>query len=188
MMHDSKFRSRAFISTAVLFIISAGVILTNPLAAAAQVSPITYQNPLASVGEDQNLYITRLDGTGATLIASEVQSIAHWSPQGTQLAFIRIEAGIYRVDSGRPPNIVLTNTELGHRALAWSPDGKQIAYIEGSPGGVPTRSLRLVQMDGTSDRVILLLDGACVGDGPGPGDAERVVIGDRDQEVFMGIF
>src|SRR5258706_6954207 len=176
-----------YIWPVLLFITIASLMLSKPLLAVAQTTSVTYQNPLAYVGEDQNLYITSLDGTGATLIASEVQSIAHWSPQGTQLAFIRIEAGIYRVDSGRPPNIVLTNTELGHRALAWSPDGKQIAYIEGSPGGGPTRSLHVAQANGTSDRVVALLDGVGVGDGPGPEAAERFVIEDRDQQVYTDI-
>src|SRR5258706_5243809 len=85
----------------LLLILSPVVLFVDqPLASAAQPVEVTYTNPLAYVGADNNRYITSLDNTRSTLIALEpaptedhpqnVDSAPYWSPQGTQLAFIDI--------------------------------------------------------------------------------------------------
>lgn len=193
---------RAYLWSLSLFIAIAALTFSNLLAIGAQPSPVTYENPLAYVGADNGLYITSLDGIRTTLIASatpttyenipNLYGAPHWSLQGTQLAFVdqkflEYKAKLYRVDSGKSPNALITSTQLEDRALAWSPDGKQIAYVEGPPTSDGLQ-LHVVQSDGSKDRVFAPLDPGWIADGGNPEDVSRIVAEELDQIFYTGTY
>jgi len=195
--------ARIYIWPLSLIITVAGLMLSKPLAITAQPTSVTYENPLAYVGADHNLYITSLDGTRATAIALNTSSpeggapysfsAPHWSPKGTQLAFVDqnfdAESGrLYRVESGKVPEVLVANIELEHRALAWSPDGKQLAYVEGRVAEIGIPQLHVIQLDSATNRVVMPLEGGCIVEAPGLEDAFGIVIEDRDQFGYTAPF
>ncbi len=201
-MRDFERIPRAYFRLLFVFTTIACLLLTRPHLAAAQETSITYQNPLAYVDQNVHLYVTSLDDDRSTLIAasSSVDSFSapHWSPAGSQLAFIEIvdrtedhtlADKLYVIPSGKSPvEMALSNDseELGYRALAWSPDGKQIAYIKGGPsfGG----SLHLITPNNSGEHTIAGLEGGCIGEGPGSEDAGAILTGEQDDQALTGIF
>lgn len=91
------------------------------------------------------------DGAGIFVTSSEGKGVAQltqhpgdccpaWSPDGTQLAFTRIAAdeyGIYIVSAkgGAPRKISHDDPRKKRGELAWTPDGKAIAFSGDSPRG-----------------------------------------------------
>src|SRR5260221_149566 len=126
----NQLAKRSQIRLVTLIIIVASFASSRPLTAAAQAAPITYENPLAYIGADGNLYITNVEGTHATAVTSSTSapdSAPHWSPQGTQLVFEgrsqydensgSVKETLFRIDSGGPPTGLVENIDMGHLAL-----------------------------------------------------------------------
>src|SRR5262249_44981830 len=91
----------------LLFIVATCAGLIQFVKANAEPTVITYNNPLAYIGVDGNVYITSLDGTAATAITSDAGPRGYgmsdesafgalrWSPDGTKMAFTGANHGYY---------------------------------------------------------------------------------------------
>jgi Tol biopolymer transport system component len=78
-------------------------------------------------GED--IYTIRPDGSRLRRLTRRGGSAPTWSPRGDRLAFVR-QGGIYlvRADGRQPRRLRLEGEGLASGGLAWSPDGKRIAF------------------------------------------------------------
>jgi hypothetical protein len=165
--------------------------LINSHFATAQSSTVTYHNPLAYVGTDGNYYVTSLDRTSATAVtanmaldpadysaeANHYGSRPHWSPQGTHFAFIN-QGFVYIAESGEQTKLLASNAVSSISGLAWSPDGKQLAYRQGN-------NIQIIKPDGTQVKNIVIISkrngGGGSGSGPGPEHAYRILQEEREQ-------
>ena len=82
------------------------------------------------------IYIAPTDGSSApkALTAKEAASQTAWSPDGKQLAFVRVvdtkpQIFLLSFDGGEPTQ--LTKFKYGASSPKWSPDGKQILFSSG---------------------------------------------------------
>jgi Tol biopolymer transport system component len=118
--------------------------------------------------------ISNTDGTNRQRITKQIQTSApSWSPDGQEIAFTRNEdVGEYTTYSADDLFVMnadgsnmrqLTRDRNGRHAgqPAWSPDGRQIAYIDGEsvPSGQPSRPGGLFVMDADGDNVRRLTRG-----------------------------
>ena len=86
----------------------------------------------------RNLWIVNADGTDNRPLRSEPKSFSspRWSPDGTRLAYVSAAEGspqlyVRWMDSGQ--TALLTNLVEPPGAIAWSPDGKSIAFTQFVP-------------------------------------------------------
>lgn len=117
----------------------------------AQTQPTAYNNPLAFVAADGNVYISDLtnkvlvsasaltgDATGDSMVAYPYSNLKKyyrrlsWSPDGTKLAFLdERNLTLYAVSSGQQVVQLAQNVSIGF-SPAWSSDGGEIAYAVGT--------------------------------------------------------
>jgi dipeptidyl aminopeptidase/acylaminoacyl peptidase len=83
----------------------------------------------------RNLWVVNADGTNNRPLRSETRSFSspRWSPDGTRLAYVSAAEGspqlyVRWMDSGQ--TALLTNLVESPDAVAWSPDGKSIAFTQ----------------------------------------------------------
>lgn len=100
---------------------------------------VTYENPLAYIGEDNNVYITDASGGVGTAVTNDAiyepnvgnyifYRTSSWSPDGQTLIFGDSEsATLYMLKSGEAAAMLNVEAEDVH--TAWSPDGTQMAYF-----------------------------------------------------------
>lgn len=115
--------------------------------------------PASSSGE-QELFTSRLDGSGLTQITNDgaIKFLPHFSPDGTRVLYTKYLSGgygtpgaitaiaVYELSTRR--ETLLTNNGVAFQA-AWSPDGTQIAY--GSQSG---NGLWVMNADGSGAKMI----------------------------------
>jgi dipeptidyl aminopeptidase/acylaminoacyl peptidase len=114
-----------------------------------QISPdgkkIVYVRRFADPMTDRryaNLWIINADGSEhrALTTGNRTDSVPHWSPDGTRLAYLsdtdgRTQIYIRWMDSGQTARI--TNLEQGADSLEWSPDGRMLSFSSFAPGRGP---------------------------------------------------
>jgi dipeptidyl aminopeptidase/acylaminoacyl peptidase len=90
----------------------------------------------------RNLWVVNADGTNNRPLRSESRNFSspRWSPDGTRLAYVSAADGspqlyVRWMDSGQ--TALLTNLVEGPGAIAWSPDGKSIAFTQLVPAKKP---------------------------------------------------
>jgi dipeptidyl aminopeptidase/acylaminoacyl peptidase len=90
----------------------------------------------------RNLWIINTDGTNNRPLRSEAKNFSspRWSPDGTRLAYVSAAEGspqlyVRWMDSGQ--TALLTNLVETPEAIAWSPDGKSIAFTQLVPAKEP---------------------------------------------------
>ena len=90
-----------------------------------------------------DIFTIRADGTGLTQLTHSLLADVEprWSPDGTQIAFMRSEAGtpwgysLYVMNAdGSSPKLLVRASSYDFAAPSWSPDGRQIAYSGGAAG------------------------------------------------------
>ncbi|HET7811589.1 MAG TPA: S9 family peptidase [Steroidobacteraceae bacterium] len=86
----------------------------------------------------RNLWIVNTDGTNHRPLRSEAKNFSQprWSPDGTRLAYVSAAEGspqlyVRWMDTGQ--TALLTNLVEGPDSIAWSPDGKFIAFSQFVP-------------------------------------------------------
>ena len=118
---------------------------------------------IASVAADnivESVVVMQADGTGARTVFRGMASAISWSPDGHQLALSgtqypplvsRFDYQIYVVplDGSEPRNISQSNTI--DSTPAWSPDGKQVAFIRSVPNTLNS-GIYLMNADGSNQR------------------------------------
>ena len=90
----------------------------------------------------RNLWLVNADGTNNRPLRSESKSFMspRWSPDGTRLAYVSAAEGspqlyVRWMDTGQ--TALLTNLVQAPAAIAWSPDGKSIAFTQFVPSSKP---------------------------------------------------
>ena len=90
----------------------------------------------------RNLWVINADGTNNRPLRSESRNFSspRWSPDGTRLAYVSAADGspqlyVRWMDSGQ--TALLTNLVEAPGAIAWSPDGKSIAFTQLVPAKKP---------------------------------------------------
>jgi Tol biopolymer transport system component len=97
---------------------------------------------------DGGIYVMKPDGSGLTRITDRGDEDAVWSPDGSQIAFVRSDHGnadIYVMQSDGSQIRRLTNDGAGG-SPAWSPDGTKIAFTRETPGN---DDIYLMEVDGS---------------------------------------
>jgi Tol biopolymer transport system component len=115
-------------------------------------------------GADRNAHIftVPVDGGDLTEIMTGMESVSQpcWSPDGKSIAFIggeetpKKDVVLYQIyiipaAGGKPRQLTSTGDRVDETKIAWSPDGKQIAYYS------LDNDLRLVPLDGGPSRALL---------------------------------
>jgi TolB protein len=101
---------------------------------------------------DTNIYLLDLDGQSEQ--GYEIgKGMSHtWSPDGSQIVFMGVSESslmsqIYIMDANGKNKGVLVQSDASVWEPAWSPDGKHIAYSDGS--------IYIINSDGTDNKLIL---------------------------------
>jgi dipeptidyl aminopeptidase/acylaminoacyl peptidase len=150
----------AFVATLALMSVSAGAadvsqrfksidVFQLEYADDVQISPdgsrIVYVRVSHDVMTDRarrNLWLIDADGTNHRPLRSESKNFLspRWSPDGTRLAYVSAAEGspqlyVRWMDTGQ--TALLTNLVQAPGAIAWSPDGKSIAFTQFVPSSKP---------------------------------------------------
>jgi CubicO group peptidase (beta-lactamase class C family) len=110
------------------------------------------------------LYTVSADGRGRRALLADPQAQfwgPAWSPDGTQVVFTKsvpavvspgsIPAELYIADSDGTNLRQLTTNGRNNYLPAWSPDGRQIAYVSGGRGGFESHETYVINADGSGD-------------------------------------
>ncbi len=121
----------------------------------------------------RNLWMVSSDGTNNRPLRSEARNFSspRWSPDGTRLAYVSAADGspqlyVRWMDSGQ--TALLTNLVKAPDAIAWSPDGKSIAFAQFVPANKPPFAAPPEKPEGAQwappvkviDSVVYRVDGA----------------------------
>ncbi len=110
----------------------------------------TASNPRSRT-EDRGIYVINADGTGRTqLTMSSRHGAPTWSPDGTQIAFIRhtigAEGDIYVMNADGSGKKNITKQPANYGPPMWSPDGNAIAFSSDRSG---SHQIWLLESDGS---------------------------------------
>jgi Tol biopolymer transport system component/predicted Ser/Thr protein kinase len=107
-------------------------------------------------GATFDLYVSRIAGGGRVRVTTdgEMKAYPSFSPDGERISFTRMRRGSDTPEICVVPSLGGEPTPLVAGAAAvWSPDGRQLAYLQ-TPPGAPV-SLATVSTDGADPRVLL---------------------------------
>lgn len=117
------------------------------------------------------LYTVGADGRGRRALLADPRAQfwgPAWSPDGTQVVFTKsvpavvspgsIPAELYIADSDGANLRQLTTNGRNNYLPAWSPDGRQIAYVSGGRGGFDTHEIYVINVDGSGDTNLTVND------------------------------
>lgn len=112
--------------------------------------------PVSGVAGSVDIFVARSTGQLSRLanLPDNLQSDLYISPDATQVAYIADQHIYILSTEGSPPRQVTQTPGLYGAAgspLAWSPDGQQIAFYEGT---YPFQRINLINVDGTNRTVL----------------------------------
>jgi eukaryotic-like serine/threonine-protein kinase len=101
----------------------------------------------SSLGPDKQpmLQVVPLAGGAPRSVAQDV-TWADWSPDGTQLAVVRVQGGKFRIEY--PIGKVLYETTAGVTNLRVSPDGKHLAFLDHPDPGDTRGFVSILDLEG----------------------------------------
>jgi uncharacterized protein (TIGR02145 family) len=113
-------------------------------------------------GADRRLYTIRADGSGLAVLAPPLArpSSPRWAPNGDLIAYVAGESGAQRLVVARPDGLgprAITPATLSLTArIAWSPDGRSLAFVARPAGGKDEDPAQLyrIESDGAGLRAI----------------------------------
>lgn len=142
------------------------------------------------------LYTVGVDGRGRRALLADPQ--AHfwgpaWSSDGAQVVFSKSvpavvspgsnPAELYIADSDGANLRQLTDNGRSNYLPAWSPDGRQIAYVSGGRGGFDSHEIYVINADGSGDTNLTVNDAQEYGVAWSP-DGSKLAFGSkRDGEM-----
>jgi len=135
----------------------------------AQIAYVLRTSDLDTDRSVRNLWQVRTaDGVARQLSRGGSDSSPRWSPDGTQLAFVRAEDGLgqlWRLPAGGGEPEQLTTLPLGAGTPVWSPDGRRIAFgapvdLAAVPGEDDAARARRSSAPIVTDRLDYQADGA----------------------------
>ncbi len=171
------------------------------------------ENRLAYIGPDGNVYILNPEQPTPTPVTTDADAQSpldmvvfvgwgeihqrtppahlycciHWSPDGTQFTFVdMITKQLFLAAPGERPRLLAPDVTFFYPASAWSPDGKQIAYLaaeEWSPD--LGRELLVIPATGGAAHRAVIVHADCERDGPGPEIAGYIVDAELGRELFF---
>jgi Tol biopolymer transport system component len=99
--------------------------------------------------------VINADGTGVRRVTAGFDLSVAWAPDGSQIAFQK-RSGLYVENADGTDRRRIVRCDCAQAAqLAWSPDGRFIAYVEWTDDDLEASTLiHLVHPDGTGDRVL----------------------------------
>ena len=117
-----------------------------------------------------------------------------WSPDGKAIAFVRCQTSdnwetlfakpgicIIPADGGEPRQLTRESDMVHFGSIAWSPDGKLLAYLSENEGG----SLRVIPADGGPSRMVVKLQAIHVDiELAWSADSKRIAFNDRDRKTI----
>lgn len=142
------------------------------------------------------LYTVDADGRGRRALLAD-PSVSFWgpawSPDGTQVVFSRSvpvvvspgsnPAELYIADSDGANLRQLTDNGRSNYLPAWSPDGRQIAYVSGGRGGFDSHEIYVINADGSGESNLTVNDAQEYGVAWSP-DGSKLAFGSkRDGEM-----
>lgn len=106
----------------------------------------------------QRLFVVDVDGSGVRvrtvdpIAAQESDLDAHWSPDGQQVAALRIRGtllALYLLDEAlNGPTVLAETPAVNIETFAWSPDGSRIAFVASQRAGPARSALRITDPAG----------------------------------------
>jgi TolB protein len=147
--------------------------------------PISRNNPPRFVGGSSWIYaVDPTTGLRTQLTSKDDDAMPLWSPQHDRIAFLRFYRRTDVLEDNRSAVMVLdregeiqklTPGDTAVFDLAWSPDGKQIAYTsDGAEEGEGQNGIRVVDVDGSDVRQLAV----------GPADIDPVWSPDGKKVAF----
>ena len=143
----------------------------------------------AAYSWSDGLHIVDLDSGGNRILpgTSDLDYNPRWSPDGSQLAFVRMDdRNLYLVNADGSGMHRVTDGPEYELLIDWMPDGKSLAYVFPGPEGLQLRFLDLMTGE-QRDGFVIDAKGANVGISP---DGEEIafverVAGGMDQGLYI---
>ena len=142
---------------------------------------------------DRNIYVIEAEGQNRiALTENEIKLWMwdgfQWSPDGVQIVFHGDRDGwldIFVMDANGRNIINLTNRQDMNYGAVWSPDGKQIAYVQ-QPDDAPwPRRIRVMNPDGSDDFQLTDIDSYAPAWSP---DARKIAFARRINQATTHLY